>query len=489
MNSPIRFGVSLCVVVVAEILSLGSALAVPSSTIAWSSQEYGVTVFRDELDTELYWFVPKIRFEEKNGKIALRAKSLANGKVEYSPRIIPYFPDSLRDLVEQNLPNIRLQSQLRPVVAKNIGVSLPDFDFRTTSATVTSYEYLDVPRLVRFQLDPEEAKFFDELYSDPLGVTVEFTVSYDGVTTDKFYTIDVSCKEMKRSLEFGTKKGTGVGAQVSEGVHLGVELESAFKNVVQNYNGGVDIISKGDTEGMAEILTRVMDVCFEPAAIDYGNGRDDDYEPDGADDSGLLTKVKLKARFKFKSSVENSDEAVAVKNVTMKDSVSTAVVIGTLSQFAKVEEKIKTKVFDQRSIVLNSTATAVTPFKTGIQIRAGEQYTINAEYRLLTPVAKTRPVNTGGASKPYPLDSFLGRFDEHLYFRIGSGKWKSVNRHLLIASDVASGGGELQFYIDSAAISGKISEKSKNSGWGGAKRIVIEPEYTVEINGREIAIQ
>ncbi len=259
-----RFGVGAGVVL-AQVLSLSSAHAVPSDVEAWSSSDQKITVYKDAVDSQVYWYIPKIRFETSAGKTVLRPTTLANGKVEYITRIIPYFSKDLREEVAQNISNIRQDSQLKPVVAKNIGIALPDFAYKFSSPSVTNYQYLDVPRLIRFQLDPEEAKTFDMLYHDDLGIPVEFTISFDGMMTDKFYNIDVSCKEMDRELSTNFKPSIGGGAGVG-GVkaYVGADLEFAFLNTVQNSANGVNITSKGDITGMQEMLRRVLNLCFQP---------------------------------------------------------------------------------------------------------------------------------------------------------------------------------------------------------------------------------
>jgi hypothetical protein len=71
-----RIGVSAGVVVVAQALTLGSAFAVPSEKQAWSSQKYGITVYHDDLDPKVFWFVPAIRFEASGGKTILSTRTL-----------------------------------------------------------------------------------------------------------------------------------------------------------------------------------------------------------------------------------------------------------------------------------------------------------------------------------------------------------------------------------------------------------------------------
>ncbi|MBS1963202.1 MAG: hypothetical protein JST04_13380 [Bdellovibrionales bacterium] len=259
---------------------MSAAFAVPTDQEAWSNLEQKITVYRDSVDSNIYWFVPKISFEASAGKTLLKRATGADGKIQYTTRIIPYFSADLREEVAQNISNIRQQSQLKPVVARSIGVALPDFNYKFMSPSVTNYDYLDVPRLVRFSLDAAEAKEFDELYSEPNGVPVEFSVTYDSVMNDKMLNIDVNCKEMDREL--ANKKSLSLGGSAKvKGVkaYLGADIESAFLNSVQNKTNGVNISSKGDIAGMQEMIRRVMNLCFDP--VDgYGGYYDDYYNDD-----------------------------------------------------------------------------------------------------------------------------------------------------------------------------------------------------------------
>ncbi|MBS1963203.1 MAG: hypothetical protein JST04_13385 [Bdellovibrionales bacterium] len=476
---------ALGVVVVAQALSLGSAFAVPSDRQAWSSQEYGITVYADELDSDVYWFVPKIRFETSAGKTVLRPHQLADGKTEYITRIIPYFPNDMRELITENIPGIRMDSQLKPIVAKSIGVSLPDFSYKTTSESVTSIEYLNVPRLVRFSLDKDEAELFDSLIQDDYGVSVAYTFSYDGVTKDKYYQIGVSCKDMYRAMT--NSGGVGAGVDIGKSVHLGAEVEAAFKKAVQANLNGIDIVSKGDNPDMTDLLRQTMDFCFQTddGYGGYGGGRgvsgndddngdvcknqDDCLDPDANGNGSLLPKVKLKAKYRFKQSTMNSDRQASVKQVGLKDAVNTSVIFGALTLKAPAENPVESALVSKKTIKVGSTAAAAAPFTAGIQIVPGNQYTINAEYTV-----KVR-------GKAIPIDASWPRGDGDLYFRIGSGAWEPVGRHLTIGSDVARGGGELQFYVDASAFRNRLPKSA--SSWGSTP----EPEFAVEISTRRLA--
>ena len=486
-NMLTRFGVSAGVVVVAQALTVGSAIAVPSDRQAWSSEKYGVTVYHDELDTDLFWFVPLIRFESANGKTVLRPSTLADGKVEYITRIIPYFPEDIRDLVTRNIPNIRQDSQLKPIVAKNVGVSLPDFGYKTTSETVTSIEYLNVPRIVRFQLDADEARLFDTFYAEELGVPAAFTFSYDGVLKDKFYQIAVSCKQVNRELDVGVSpSASGTAGKI----RLGASIETAFRKAIQNTNDGIDIVQKGDAPELADALREVFTLCFDPVdpiddtTRDWLTGSDDD---DGGDDglhprggrddtdvgedgdasSSLIPKATAKVRFKYKNSSETDDRTANVKQVSLKDTTNTSVVFGTLTAVAPPIEKVTAEPLASKSFVVSSTNTAIVPFRSGIRIAAGQQWTINAE------------VSLKKNGKPMAIPAGL-KADASLYYRIGDGEWLPVNRHLVLASDFARGAGELQFYVDSAAIRAQVPK----GPWGPEKGVTAE--YSVSIGGQTV---
>ncbi|MBC7386329.1 MAG: hypothetical protein H7301_09255 [Cryobacterium sp.] len=267
---------------------LSSAYAVPSNIEAWRDDQHGIIVYKDEdPDSGTYWFIPKIRFEAVNGKTLLRKTELSNGNTEVLVRIIPYFSDAFRQLAARNISNIRQLSQLKPVIAKNIGITLPDFSYKFSSSNVTNFQYLDAPRLLKFSLTPDELTTFDLLYGDASGINVDFSIAYDGVITDKFYNIAISCKSVADQLGYGTGPGSGVGVNAKVkgvGVYLGADVESAFIRTVSNSTKGVDVVSKGDTAGMAKMLTQVMQLCFEPikSADDdrYGSYYDDRYRND-----------------------------------------------------------------------------------------------------------------------------------------------------------------------------------------------------------------
>lgn len=563
-----RTGVVACTVILSQALSLGTALAVPSDREAWSNLEQKIVVYKDAVDPDIYWFIPKIRFETSAGKTVLRQSTLASGKVQYITRIIPYFTRSMRELVANNLSNVRQDSQLRPVVARSIGIDLPDFSYKFASPSVTNYQYLDVPRLVRFQLDPEEAATFDELYKDDLGVTVGFTVAYDGMMTDKFYNIEISCKEMARELSSNFKPSVGVGAKVKGvSVYAGVDLQFAFLNTVQNSVNGVNITSKGDLPGMQEMLRRVMNLCFDPVDS-YGSTYDDDRYPtrrtptddddglptrgdvidDGftprnklamsgmtnrssaamalavqearlmkflhdrldldralvecdpkkdkdcdeekdppTTDPGLLPKAQLKMGYKFKKTVLDKDNQAVVKQVSMKDTTSTTTIFDMLTATAKPIEKVVVQPIAEKKFKVTVGNKAAAPLTTGIKIADGEQYTINAEFTF-NAISSYSPWK----SKQYEWDATWPKTDGDLYYRLGSGNWAPVNRRTIITSDVARGGGELQFYIDRSAIFNKIPEKlRKGNILVGPVFTVdgISPEYSIQVSGRRIEVK
>jgi hypothetical protein len=576
-----RFSLSAGAAVLAQVVGLNAAHAVPSDRLAWSSLEYKIKVFKDAVDNDIYWFIPKIKFESNNGKTVLRPKTLKSGMVEYSTRIIPYFSKDLREMVAQNISNIRQDSQLQPVVAKTIGVSLPDFNYKFASPSVTDYQYLDVPRLVRFQLTKEEAASFDQYYNSELGVPVEFSVVYEGMMTDKFYNIDISCKTMARELSTNFKPSVGVGANV-QGVsaYVGADLEYAFINSVQNSVNGVNVVSSGDVPGMQQMLQRVMNLCFEPvdpyggtyypdttypSYPSYPSDPTDPANPTTTDDGsmptrttpgrgdtiddgfptrtnnfanvglskaatskmelaakeaaevqalveslsldrklvqvgnatvdvgdqegpGLLPSAQLKMRYALKKTAMDKDNQAVVKNVSMKNSTSTVVVVDVLTANAKALEKVLVQPIAEQKFSVDVKSPAASPLPTGIKINDGEQYTINAEFTFAVNAPySTWPSNRG--STQYQWDSTWPKPDGDLYYRLGSGDWTPVNRRTIITSDVTRGGGELQFYVDRSAIFNKIPENLRTGGFLRAPKFTVDniaPIFTVQVSGRKI---
>lgn len=549
----------------AQALSLSSAFAVPSDKEAWRSDAHGIIVYRDAVDNDTYWFVPKIRFEARENKTILRSKVLANGKTEYTVRIIPYFSKDLKELVAQNISNIRQESQLKPVIAKTIGISLPDFGFTFASAAVTNFQYLESPRLLKFSLDAEEAATFNELYQDEMGVNVDFSIAYDGMMTDKFYNIEVSCKDMSKTLETGFSPEVSTTANVpGTKVFLGADLETAFVRTLSNSTKGINIVSKGDLPGMQEMLRRVMNLCFE-VADSKGSSYDDDYDSryptryptrtrtqtpaaeDDSDDrtttrgtrgdtvtpgyvprnqnfasagmsnaylmkaekeaaemealhnsllletdeptdplSGLLPAADLKLRFKYKKKDTETDNQAVAKQVSLKDSTSVIVIPGYLASSQKSVEKVITQSLATKKFRVEAKNSASAPLSTGIIVKEGEQWTVNAAF-----VFNARTSYSLWNTKQYDWDSTWTKTDGDLYFRIGNGHWTPVNGRSIIESGVI-GGGELQFYIDRSAIFNKIPEKLRKGGILYAPIFTVgalSPEYVVQISGRRISIR
>lgn len=498
MKSFTRLGVVACAVLLSQMIGSGTALAVPSEVVAWQSLEDGITVYRDaDPARDTYWFIPRIRFEANAGKTVLRPSTLANGKVQYVTRIIPYFTREMRELVAQNLSNVRQDSQLRPVVAKDIGIALPDFGYTFKTASVTNYQYLDIPRLVRFSLEPEEAALFDELYQDQAGVNVEFTITYDGMMTDKLLNIEVSCKQIKKELESGLGKGSG-GTVGNKKFAIGADIELAFKNTLSKDVNNVNVVSKGEFAGMDNMLRQLMNTCFTPVDEDgrvindcgyyacddrTGDRTGDEENKDGR----WMPKNQLNLHFKYKSTTSNVDNQSVTHQVSLKDTTTSAVLVGTLAANAQSVASVTVKPFTEKRVVVGPKNSAAAPLASGIKIGEGEQYTINAEL-----IMKAATPATYGIIAPFTWDASWPKPDGDLYYRIGTGSWTPVNRRAIITSDVIGGGGELQFYIDRSSLFNRIPDKFRKGNILVPAKFVLEgfaPEYSVQVSGRKVEVK
>jgi hypothetical protein len=422
------------------------------------------------LDPKVFWFVPAIRFEASGGKTILSTRTLPNGLIEYTTRITPYFTDQMRVLVTQNIPEIQNDSQLKPIVAKNIGISLPDFGLKTTMEGGTSYQYLDIPRIFTFRLEPEQAERFDELVSDSYGVAVTFSITYDSVVQDKYYQISVSCNELYQEL--GHQVGAGGSVDVAKKAHVGASIEAAFRRAIRNNNGGVDVRSKGDLSSMEDSIRQALDYCFLP---DFGGRMNDSrYERDGVCPNGddclepkadgeILPKSVLKAKYRFRQERAKDTRQTSINHINVADSVSTAIVVSNLKSVDEPKKSVESNIVVDRSVLVRPKNTSIKPLSTEIFVKPGDQFTIHAEY-----VVKV-------AGRTVVLDSRSKNPENGLYFRIGSGDWVPVRGHTTIASDVARGGGELKFYLDYSALYSRFSTHLKLVG--------ASPEFVVQITG------
>ncbi len=472
--------------------STTSAFAVPSDDVEWSSEDYGITVYKDELDHSLFWYAPKLRFQSSKKTLAdgttavttdLRPRTLENGNTEYSPRLVPYFPKEFITFVSRNIPGIDKESQLRPITAMNIGVSLPEYKaadgtvLKVTSvggdatATSTNYEYLGVSRTVRFQLDQTQAEYFNQDYEDT-GVNVSFTISYAGVEKEKYYEIHASCEDMQRSLESGTNASASGAAK---GVYAGTKIQAAFLDANQSANNGVDIRSKGDPAELGPTLSQVLTSCFTVVTPATTTIADDDQTGYGMSDDGspsfstdLLPKAKLKANYKLKKISNSGNRQNNVKQVGVKNSVSTMTLNGVLIDKPQAPAALKFTSAPSKNVTVSSTNSKSAPLDTGIKINTGDQYAVQANY------AQRQ------YGKPISIDPTQTSMDGFLYYRIGNGTWKPVNQHLVITSDVANSGGALQFSLDLPKIKGSIVTP-KHIYFTNVNPIT--PEFTVQISG------
>lgn len=497
----------LGVMVATQTLFVGAAFSAPSDQQAWKDAKSGVTVYHDELDPAIFWYVPQIQFESANGKTTLRPKSLANGNTEYTTRIIPYLSESIRQQIFADLPEIQQQSQLRPVVARAIGISLPDFGFKTTSelpagaieapasseaedpfptrgaqtrdpepssvTTITNIQYIDIPKLLRFQLSPDDAALFEELLDDRYGVSVAFTLSYDGVVRNKFYQISVSCKDMYQAL---SQMG-GVGASVapSKAVFVGGSIEAAFKKAIQNNLGGVDIISKGELPAMDEALRSTLDYCFQPTDAYARQGyeeedrlcRDDDGCLDRTrDDGDLMPKVAARGRFRLKKSMEKETRIASIKHVNVQDAVSTTTLMSALHRDAPADPApLAASPSTKKLRVRTNQHSETRPWSGDLKIETGVQYTIRTTYSLWVH------------GKAVVISPDTPPLEDYLFYRIGFDDWKPVTKHFTIDSNIARGGA-LQFYVESASLRKALPLKYKYFG------AIPEVEYTVQVTAK-----
>ena len=229
-------------------------------------------------------------------------------------------------------------------------------------------------------------------------------------------------------------------------------------------------------------LLKNLDLDADPV-----NGQDPTNGAAGGNDPGLLPTATLKAGFVLKKTSLDKDNQAVVKQVDMKDTTSTMTIVDTISARGKAVEKINVQPLAEKKFLVTSKNPASAPLGTGIRINDGEQYTINAEF-VFNAITAYSPWK----SKQYAWDATWPKTDADLYYRLGSGDWKPVNRRTIITSDVTRGGGELQFYVDRSAIFNKIPEKLRkgNIFVGPAFTIDgIDPQFSVQVSGRRINVQ
>ena len=265
---------------------------VPSQVRAYQNDDVGITVFKDTQDANIYWFLPQLRLYTENDQVAYRKRLLRSGNTEYTFFIVPYFSDEMRDFVVQELGTIDSKDQLYPVQAKKFAIQIKDYNVLATSddidTSITNYQYLNKPQMIRLVLTDEQAEDFEYLYNGAPGMPANVVLYYEGERLKSYATIELTYKEVYDALNVG-------GSAKYD--FLQADIEYAVTNYVANKY--LKVVSKGDLK-MPEIINKVIEECFTPVTKGkVGKGSSEKSLESMPLEFGaeLLTKAKRKGKW------------------------------------------------------------------------------------------------------------------------------------------------------------------------------------------------
>lgn len=198
------------------------------------------------------------------------------------------------------------------------------------------------------------------------------------------------------------------------------------------------------------------------------------YNRPGKDRDGVL--------FQFRREQESSDKNFYYQHLRFSDS---STVVGlpiylTTKPRAVAPADVKIEQLPKREYAIDYRHTAARPLSSGITVSSGEQYVITAAFSMMQ------------------YDLFFGNLlipwqekwpspDGDLYFRISDGAWNKVGKRALIKTDSIQHG-ELEFYMDRAAIFQKIPEK-KRGFLGPFHFDTVMPRFNVVVTGRKVIVK
>lgn len=511
-------------------LASRDASAIPTREELYRSDKLGTVIYKDGTDPNVFWYLPPVRLYENEGKIVYY-KRPAGDKVTYYFYILPFMNDDLIELLAGEVPGLQNKTQFKPVIAKQFGIKVRQFEVVSMGEVITDYHYINKPQLVKLSLSAANADEFEFFINNKPGVMADVLFSYESERMDKYLTIELSFKEVYNALNIGA---TG------KYQFTRAEIETGLSNYLgQKY---YNIRSKGDIP-VPEIINKAIEECFTPykkpenekkkkgykdwsddwllspvsssakdAALDeqkslldslafasgwdIGDGKgtgtssEDDKSsskgdgPSGGKGSGL---ENISLEFTFKKELANSEKTFFYKQEHFVDSSETASVPVYLSLLpSEVKAKVVVAPTVKKNLIVEAANEAVSPLRTGIMVRGGEQYIITAAFAMSARSAYQPELRW------YRWDSKWPNVDEELYFRVGNSPWNKVNGRAVIKTEGIYRG-ELQFMLDRKKIWDKIPKDFKDSKMLGLVPAIFTykltyPQFNVVVNGRKIEI-
>lgn len=507
-------------VVLVWVVGVNAAHAVPTRNEVYRSDRLNITVFKDSLDPEVFWYIPPVKLYEEDGKVVFYKKT-KNETTNYFFYILPYMNDDLAQLLAGEIPGIQNRTQLKPVVAQQFGIQIKQFNTVAMGDQITDYQYLNQPHIIKISLPTSEVEEFEFFLNNKPGIQANVLVRYETEKMAKYVVIEVSCRDIYNALNIG---GTGKYSFAKADISQSIEEFTTTKY----YN----VKSKGDL-AIPEIVNKSIEECFTPfkrpepakrtqlalnsppeameeferqvellGSIEfYGMaddpdmpmpfprrpGRlDDEPRPTGTDKPASKDKVSLD--FTFKKEKMNSEKAFFYRHENFVDSTETKAMQAYLSVLSPGgTTQVSVTPIVKKKLVVEATHSQSKAHSTGIMVGPDEQYIINAVFAL-----SAQSYYESYERHWYRWDAKWGNADEELYYRVGDGPWNKVNGRAVIKTDGLYKG-ELEFFLDRKKIWGKIDSDFRDTKWFGLVPAIFEyswtfPQFNVVVTGRKLKL-
>lgn len=199
--------------------------------------------------------------------------------------------------------------------------------------------------------------------------------------------------------------------------------------------------------------------------------------------SGAANEGSLE--FTFKRELATRTERFLYMQQQMADTQEISVIPAYLTEFpAQTASRMVTPLESRTARVL-AEHDAAHPLHTGLFVRQGDQWTINAAFTLTA-----RSPYGNGKLEYYRWDAAWPKTDGDLYYRVGNGPWIKVNARAMVGSDILQSG-ELQFYLDRSAIWSKLPAKYREPALLGTVPAIFPfnrtlPEFNVTLSGKRL---
>lgn len=284
----------------AMLLFVNSAWSMPTGKEVYRNDDMGVVVYTDSVDTGVFWYLPMVQLDQKDGKVNYRSRKRADGNVDLTFYVLPHFTKEMSEFVSREIPGLHNRNQLKPVQAKRFGFQSKEFNLLAMSDEVTDRQYINRPQMIRMTLTPDQNEDFMDLFTSSPGVPVNMVIYYEAEKMEKFLNIELSYKDVYDAMNIGaTGKYKFTKAEIS------VNME---KFIVNRY---LHVRRKGDLK-MPEIVERVISECFTSTKSKDGNQR---FNVMGPTVFGVAPKTSKTGKKGAQSNREQEQELAEMKRL------------------------------------------------------------------------------------------------------------------------------------------------------------------------------